>query len=176
MYAGALREQYGLKNLINGFMNYKNPNAELWIFGAGDYANNIILAQNKDKRIKFYGIVDNIEIVKREIEVSLLINPRPANQEFTKYSFPSKNMEYMVSGTPVLTTKLLGMPKEYYNYIYILEEDNAECITKNLYKIFKQDKKQLWLKGNNAKNFVLKNKNNVIQSQRIIDLCERCKK
>ena len=31
MYAGALREQYGLKNLIEGFRNYKNDNARLWI-------------------------------------------------------------------------------------------------------------------------------------------------
>lgn len=172
MYAGALREQYGLKNLINGFTNYKNKNAELWIFGAGDYANKIIEVQKKDKRIKFFGIASNSEVVEKELEATLLINPRPANQEFTKYSFPSKNMEYMVSGTPILTTKLQGMPKEYYDYVYILDSDTSECITEKFYEIFKNNKEELHKKGNDSRNFVLKNKNNISQSKRIIDLCK----
>ena len=57
---------------------------------------------------------------------TLLINPRFSNEEYTKYSFPSKNMEYMASGTPILTTKLPGMPKEYYEYIYLFEEESIE--------------------------------------------------
>ena len=30
----------------------------------------------------------------------------------------------MVSGTPVLTTKLPGMPKEYDDYVYIIEDED----------------------------------------------------
>lgn len=171
MYAGALREKYGLKNLIEGYMKYKNSNSELWIFGAGDYVDKVKEAQKKDKRIKFYGIVDNKEVIKKELEATLLVNPRPINQEFTKYSFPSKNMEYMVSGTPVLTTKLPGMPKEYYNYIYTIDGNTAEYVTKSLENIFKKDKKELHQKGEMAKKFVLKNKNNVVQAKRILNLC-----
>ena len=171
MYAGALRAQYGLKNLVEGFNKYKNKNAELWIFGAGDYADSIKEIQKKDKRIKYYGIVSNKEVVEKELEADILINPRPSNQEFTKYSFPSKNMEYMVSGTPVLSTKLPGMPKEYYKYIYLLEEDTPECITKMLEEIFNNSKEELHKKGIASKNFVLNKKNNVVQSKRILDLC-----
>lgn len=171
MYAGALREQYGLKNLVEGFINYKNKNAELWIFGAGDYAENITKIQKKDKRIKYYGIVSNKEVIEKELKADILINPRPSNQEFTKYSFPSKNMEYMVSGTPVISTKLPGMPKEYYKYVYILEEDTKECITKMLEEVFKNSKEELHKKGMKSKEFVLNKKNNVVQSKRILDLC-----
>lgn len=173
MYAGALRAQYGLKNLVEGFTKYKNKNAELWIFGAGDYASKIEEFQNKDKRIKFFGIVSNKEVVEKELKATVLINPRPANQEFTKYSFPSKNMEYMVSGTPVISSKLPGMPKEYYEYIYLLDDDTSESITNTLNKVFKNSKEELHKKGLSAKKFVLDNMNNVVQAERILKLCSK---
>ena len=60
----------------------------------------------QDKRIHFGGVIPLSEVIEKEIQATILINPRPVDQEFTKYSFPSKIMEYMSSGTPVLTTKL----------------------------------------------------------------------
>ena len=38
------------------------------------------------------------------------VNPRQNNEEFTKYSFPSKTMEYLASGVPVVAYKLDGIP------------------------------------------------------------------
>ena len=56
------------------------------------------------------GCVTNDEIVRLQCEATLLVNPRPSDKEFCKYSFPSKTIEYMASGTPVLMTKLPGVP------------------------------------------------------------------
>lgn len=170
MYAGALREQYGLKNLVEGFMAYKNDNARLWIYGAGDYSDKIKEAALSDNRIIFYGQVPLDEVVKKELEATVLINPRPTGREFTKYSFPSKNMEYMVSGTPVLTTRLPGMPNEYYDYVFTIDGDDASSITTALNKVFAYSKDELHQKGALSKKFVLEKKNNVIQAQRILNL------
>lgn len=176
MYAGALREQYGLKNLVEGFMNYKNNNARLWIFGAGDYSEKIKEASLADSRILFFGQVPLEEVIKKELEATLLINPRPAGREFTKYSFPSKNMEYMASGTPVLTTRLPGMPKEYYDYVFTIDEDDAEGVTVALEKTFSLSKRELHDRGAMSKNFVLENKNNIAQAGRIINLLNELKR
>lgn len=172
MYAGAIREKYGLKNLAEGFKKYKNENAELWIYGAGDYVTEIREYEKKDKRIKYFGVVPNKEIIEKELEATLLINPRSANLEFTKYSFPSKNMEYMVSGTPIITTKLPGMPKEYYDYVYTIDGETGNDITEVITNVLKLSKDQLHKKGEEAKKFVLEKKNNKIQAQRILDLCK----
>ena len=59
---------------------------------------------------------------------SLTIDENSDDKLVAKYSFPSKNMEYMVSGTPVLTTRLPGMPMEYYPYVYFIEEESADGI------------------------------------------------
>ena len=105
MYAGALRAQYGLKNLVEGFMAYDDPNVRLSIYGAGDYSEDIAAAAEKDGRIHFGGMISLPEVVEKELYATLLVNSRPTDMEFARYSFPSKNMEYMASGTPLLTTR-----------------------------------------------------------------------
>lgn len=170
MYAGALRAQYGLKNLVEGFTAYKNEDARLLIFGAGDYSADIENAAKADNRIIFKGMVPLAETVANELKATLLVNARPIDMEFTKYSFPSKNMEYMVSGTPVLTTKLPGMPQEYYNYIYTINGNTPADVTAALENVFSHTKEELHEKGLSAKEFVLENKNNVVQAGRILKL------
>lgn len=95
------------------------------IYGTGNYIDEIIKMSKENMKIIYGGVVNNKIIIQEELDSILLINPRPlqncsANCDFTRYSFPSKNIEYMSSGTPLLATKLPGMPKKYYSYIYIL--------------------------------------------------------
>jgi glycosyltransferase involved in cell wall biosynthesis len=123
----------------------------------------------------FYGGVRlNSEIVEREQAASLLVNPWPTQKEYVKefltYSFPSKNMEYMASGTPVLTTVLPGMPKEYYPYVYLLEEETADGIANALTEIFAQGDELMLEKGKAAKKFVMETRNNVVQAAKILEM------
>lgn len=172
VYAGAIRKQYGLENLIEGYHNYKNDNSELWIFGSGDYVPEVMKKAEEDQRIKYFGLVPNKEVVKKELEATLLVNPRPSDMEFARYSFPSKNMEYMVSGTPLLTTDLPGMPEEYKDYVYIIEENSPDGVQEALEKTLSLGRAQLFERGRKSKEFVLNKKNNVAQGQRVLGLCK----
>ena len=115
----------------------------------------------------------NSEIVAKEQEAALLVNPRPTDEEYVKYSFPSKTMEYMASGTPVLTTVLPGMPKEYHPYVYLLEDETADGIARKLSQVLAQSDEELFRKGTEARAFVLEQKNNVIQAQKILEMLNR---
>lgn len=172
IYAGALHERNGIKCLLEAFMRLQDSDARLWLFGTGDMVSEIKKYQNKDCRIKSFGVVANDQVVKEQLKATLLVNPRPSIDEFTKYSFPSKNMEYMVSGTPVLTTKLPGMPKDYFSYVYLIEDESAEGITRNLESLLNMPRTHLHKKGYEAKEFVIKNKNNVYLAKKIIDLID----
>lgn len=168
IYAGGLYEKYGVKNLVEAFKLLRQDNIRLHIYGAGEleeYLNNV-----DDDRIKYFGVVDNEEIVIQEIKATLLINPRFSNEEYTKYSFPSKNMEYMASGTPLLTTKLPGMPEEYYDYVYCFEDETVEGMKKTLNEILAKSNGELEEKGSKAKEFVLTKKSNRVQAEKIISL------
>lgn len=175
MYAGGMNKKYGVLNLANAFSEIKNSNIELWLYGNGDAVEEIKNLSLKDKRIKYKGIVNNEEILIAEQNAKLLINPRPTNEEYTKYSFPSKNMEYMLSGTPLLTTKLPSMPKEYKKYIYIIENETIEGIKKKIEEVLELNSEKLLEKGKNAREFVIKNKNNVIQCKKIIEFIKNDK-
>ena len=85
-----------------------------------------------------------------------------------KYSFPSKNMEYMVSGTPVLTTNLPGMPEEYKDYVYLFEDESVQGMARKIREVLSLPTNELYRKGRAAKEFVLNEKNNICQTHKIL--------
>lgn len=170
IYAGGLYERYGVKMLIEAFMQTSFEDVSFSIYGMGEMEQQIKEYEKKDPRIHYYGAVPNSKVVEEELKATLLINPRPTHEEFTQYSFPSKNMEYMVSGTPVLTTKLPGMPVEYYPYVFLFDEETVEGYKRKLEEILSLPYKQMKEKGGFGKRFVVMKKNNIIQVERIIRL------
>ena len=168
IYAGSLKKIYGISNLVKGFMQAQIEDAELRIFGDGDYKDELIRIVEKSNNIKYMGICSNEEVVEQEQKSALLVNPRPIAPEYTKYSFPSKNMEYMVSGTPVLTTKLPGMPMDYYSYVYFIEDETPDGISKTLQNVLRKPEVERYNKGKEAREFVLKYKTNTAQADKLI--------
>lgn len=175
IYAGGLHERYGIKTLIDSFMRIDNSDLRLKLYGNGPMIKVIQSYEKSDPRIKYEGIVSNDVVVKEEMKAVLLVNPRPTTESFTKYSFPSKNMEYMVSGTALITTNLPGMPEEYKKYVYLFDDESVDGFTQTLKMIFSKEDSELKARGELAKEFVLENKNNVIQTNRILSLIKESK-
>lgn len=167
IYAGGLNKKYGIKSLVEAFEKANVHDSRLDLYGNGDLVE--YLTNLKSKKVNYLGFKENSEILEEENKATLLINPRFSNEEYTKYSFPSKNMEYMATGTPLLTTKLPGMPKEYYKYVYLIEDETVEGMKKAIEKTLNIDSKELNKKGEEARKFVLNEKNNIIQGKKIID-------
>ena len=167
-YAGGVSKQYGLANLVKGFCLANLPDTQLHIYGPGDYVQE--LKAMDDDRIFYGGMLLPSQIVEKELEATLLVNPRPTHEEYVKYSFPSKTMEYMASGTPVLTTVLPGMPREYHDYVYLMPDETPEGIAQSLQEVLAQSDEALFQKGQKARKFVLEEKNNVIQARKILDM------
>ena len=172
LYAGTLRKVYGIKTLVHGFVAANIPNAELHIYGEGDFGKELEELTKQYPAVKYMGIAPNAEIVENELRATLLVNPRPTDADYTKYSFPSKNMEYMASGTPVLTTRLPGMPKEYNEYVFLLDEETENGVKHALTRIFSLSDEELHAKGLAAKEFVMKEKNNIVQAQKVLTMIE----
>ena len=170
MYAGTVQSQYGLKMLVEGFILANLSGYELHVYGNGDYAEEIDRISKVHSNVKHFLSQPNDVIVEKEKEAYILVNPRPTDEEYTKYSFPSKNMEYMVSGTAVLTTSLPGMPEEYRQYVYLIENETANGVCKAFKKILELSEEDIISKGRLAREFVLSKKNNKMQTNRIIEL------
>lgn len=172
IYAGGLQRIYGIPYLVQAFLKADIPNAELHIYGSGDYQEELAVLCRQHPSLRYFGVRPNAEVVEEEMKAILLINPRPTTEEYTKYSFPSKNMEYMVSGTPLLTTKLPGMPAEYDEYVYLIDEETVEGLSKSITKVLSKSPEELHTFGASARDFVLREKNNVRQARKIIEMIE----
>lgn len=170
MYAGALNEKYGLRNLIEAFLKVSMQDAQLWLFGTGDFGDAIREYAAKDSRIRYFGSVSRNEVLQYEKQATLLVNVRDDKDDFTKYSFPSKVIEYMLSGTPMLMTKLPGIPEEYYDYTYWVEGNDVDTLCAVMEKICVQPQEDLIALGARAQSFIVREKNSRIQAEKIIGL------
>lgn len=169
MYSGGIHREYGIERLVNGFMDAGLTDWELHVYGCGNYFEELTQISQNNSNIKFFGVVSNEIVVKKQTEAFLVVNPRPTDSDFVRYSFPSKNLEYMASGTAMLTTRLPGMPKEYLDYVYTIDDESVEGIKQKLTYLASLDEADLIEKGNSAKKFVLEEKNNHKQAEKVVD-------
>ncbi len=157
VYGGNLSRLYGIQNLVKGFMQ-TDLDAELHLYGAGGDAAFIEECAKRDSRIKFFGRVDRKTLLVALKKAHLLVVNKPTADDYSNYSFSSKILEYMASGTPLLTTKVGGMPEEYYDYFYFFDEESTEGIKRSFEKIINFSDKQLRDNGIAARAFAVKNK------------------
>lgn len=168
VYGGNLSRLYGIQNLVKGFMQ-TDLDAELHLYGAGGDAAFIEECVKKDSRIKFFGRVDRKTLLVALKKAHLLVVNKPTSDDYSNYSFSSKILEYMASGTPLLTTKVGGMPEEYYDYFYFFDEESTEGIKSSLERIVNFSETQLKDKGISARAFAVKNKNYQYMTSTITD-------
>lgn len=167
MYAGALYRKYGVDMIVSAFEKTKND-CELQLFGSGDMESELTEKAKENPRIRYFGRVSRDEVLKKEKEASLLLNFRNGEDEYTKYSFPSKMTEYMLSGTPLFTSRLDGIPEEYYDYVYSTSAKDAEQLAREMGEIL-SDGEALSEMGRRAREFVMNKKNEKCQAGKIVD-------
>ena len=169
MYAGGLIEKMGVGTYLDAISLIKEPQVKFVFYGNGDMLNRIKEKSLSDSRIVYGGVLSHAEVLKKEKEANLLINPRPIGDKYTYYSFPSKLMEYMQSGTPVLTSRLAGIPDEYSNLMLYIEDSSVEGIAKSINDCLKLSQNSLNEIGKAASGYVKKNKNCLAQIERIMN-------
>lgn len=171
-YTGTIDERYGVKTMLEAFMMLGQDDVVMDVFGKGPMEQEMPSYSGKDSRIIYHGVVPIEEAVAAQRCSYLLINPRPSKEEFTKYSFPSKNMEYMATGVPLLTAMLPGMPKEYYPNVFLFENETAVGLSIRLNEILQMSDSDVREKGDRGKKFVMENKNNVRQAERVLNFID----
>ena len=106
LFCGALTEYNGIPNLLKAMELVKDPQVTLDIYGGGYLENMVAEYAQRHENVNYYGKISNHEVMEKQREAWLLVNPRKVDDLIAKVTFPSKTFEYMLSGTPVLTTPL----------------------------------------------------------------------
>lgn len=168
VYTGSLSGKYGITELVDAFVKLNRKDLYLDIYGYGDSVPYILQQAQLNQRIRYWGNIDNKAARKAQQEALLLVNPRRNNEEYTKYSFPSKTLEYLASGTPVLMCKLPGVPDEYYEYVFSFKEDLYESLN----QVVSLPIETLKEKGREGMLYASTKKNARIQSGKIVSMLE----
>lgn len=173
LYAGVLQRSYGITMLLEAFAKLPKTGFSLLLLGRGDMEAEIRRRAEQDPRICFLGFVSPAEVFRRCLQATVLVNPRPSGECFTPYSFPSKILEYMAAGRPVITTRLPGIPAEYDPYVVWLDRETPEGLASLLLQLREQPAARLHDLGRRGREFVLQEKNYRRQGKRIVEFIER---
>lgn len=172
LYTGDLSQKYGILDLVKAFHQIEDESLRLWICGAGDSVKIIKDYSEIDRRIEYKGRLPRQEILCLQKMATLLVNPRKSDGEYTKYSFPSKTMEYMASGTPTLMAHLPCIPTEYDTHLYFIKEETVPGLASSIISILRRPKEELYEKGYKAACFIRQNKTPLPQVKKIIEFLE----
>jgi len=154
--------------MLNAFS--KRPEYELWICGHGSLESEIEAYARKYPNIRFWGFVPQKEALALQAKASALINPRTPEGLFTKYSFPSKTLEYLRSAKPVICYKLEGIPDEYDPYLCYIKENSSEGIIQAVDQLAIRTAEERMAIGEKGRRFVLSQKNPTVQCEKLVRL------
>lgn len=173
LYTGTLAEKYGVKNLVDAFLGVEDRDARLWICGEGDSKMYIEEAVRKDSRIQYFGQIDRSDAIALQRRASVLVNPRLPLDEFTKFSFPSKIMEYFSSRRPVVMYRLPGIPEEYFDYCFVPKDLTVLELQACLEKVLNMSNGERLKFATRACEFVAAQKNPIVQVKKLQILLDK---
>ncbi len=161
LYSGSLHKYSGAETLIKAIKLIKKKNFELWITGPGEgkvFENEA----KKDRRIKFFGLLEDNKLKKIYCNADIFLNPRPINLIDNEYNFPSKLFDYLSWKKPIISTWTKGLSPIYKKVLHISNDspkDIAYCMMSYLQNAKKTKinnefmKKKNW--ANEAKNLII---------------------
>ncbi|MBQ2897474.1 MAG: hypothetical protein IJE46_04015 [Clostridia bacterium] len=168
MYSGAVDVARGMPQLLQAMKDLPDRDLELWLTGKGNYVEKVNAAAKEDSRIKYLGCLDTREeVLELEMQADLLLHIRVPDAPYAPYCFPSKVFEYLATGNKVASVIMAGIPEDYYKYMIPIENFSSEGIV-NAVKFAKDN-------GNSKENgqeFVIENKNDVVQTKRMLDFAK----
>ena len=172
-YTGVVDRQFGLEQLVDAFLQLKTRGAELHIAGSGPMEAQLREMSRKHPSLHYYGGVSPQDAASIRAASSVVVNPRTSEMRFTRYSFPSKNLEYLVSGKTVVAHMLPGIPEEYRPYLIVPQREDAAALAAALDTALALTPEVVAERAKAARNFVLRYKTCRPQGDRILQFLSR---
>lgn len=170
-YAGSIREEYGISHLLRAFSMIKGLNYKLIICGGGPAEKIVNEYAKKDTRVCYLGFISPQEVLKYQMQATVLVSPRESKYEYVKYSFPSKSVDSLASGIPYIAHRLPCDPPEYEDYILYAKETD-EGLRDKIVEICEMSDWERKRIGEKAKRFILEEKTPTVMTKSITDMWE----
>lgn len=166
VYTGAITKYCGIDRLIEACRQLSQHYViELHVYGREAKRKDFFSQQSF---VEFHGFVTHEEASMAQFNANLVVNPRIIHNMISQTTFPSKLFEYILSGTPVLITKIDGIPNEYFNYVFSCDDD-YNSIAYAIENIMHMDPEMLRTNILSSQEFLYKEKNWDHQIARLVE-------
>jgi len=164
-YAGGLSEEYGVKRLVQAAVQLEN--IELFLYGKGPLSEYLTEMSSSFSNINYMGFTPPEKIACTLLKADCLVNPRPSSDSFVRYSFPSKVIEYLALGVPLLTTHLPSMSDDYLSHVLVINDETVSGIVNSLRDISSMSKLELNSISKRGQAFVFETRSCTAQGLKI---------
>lgn len=169
MYSGVLDTRYGIPELLEAFSSL-DDRFELWFTGTGNAVKLIDEYAQKDARIHNFGFLPSRrDLLLKQKQAAMLISTRRPDEAASDYCFPSKLFEYMISGNPVLSCRIGGIPDEYFDYLVEMKSTSPEDIKEAILKVAEMPEDERKTRGAKSREFILAEKSHTSQAKKMLD-------
>ena len=170
LYTGTLQYRYGIGELLAAFKGLDADGIGLVICGDGEAAGEVKALQGENSRVRYLGVLPAEEVAALREGASVLVNPRRNNGEYTRFSFPSKMMEYLASGVPTVAYKLDGMPDDYDGLFVDATDGGLKAAIGRVLSMDPGDSAEI---ASRARSYVLEHKGAAEQCSRTLELLRK---
>lgn len=136
-YCGTISKRFDIDFLIDSFKLTNNPNFRLRIAGGGEGVEYVKEQVQIDKRIEYLGILNRESALQLQLSSDCLINPRLPTHDYSKFSFPSKIMNYLLTFNPVISYKTDAFPEDISSLLIIPDDYQKETLAKTIESLTK---------------------------------------
>jgi len=127
-FGGSLMKEYGVNEVIEAFNTLKIKDLKLVLAGHHEPSNFKELVA-KNTNIIYMGSVDYETNITLEHYALCCVNPRPINDSIDRFSFPSKVLEYLSSGSITVSTMNPILMKHYLDNIIWSKSEKANDLS-----------------------------------------------
>jgi glycosyltransferase involved in cell wall biosynthesis len=166
-FAGRVDETNGIPALLEAFSLLEGDQYRLWVAGAGPLAHLVRDATSKDSRIEYKGLLPLDQVLALYSSSDVLINMRVTGDRNTRYFFPSKMIEYLASGTPVISTCTGHIEKEFGEFVYLLRDETPNGLAAAIRQAANSDPEARCRMGQQAQEYTTTHKTWHSQSERV---------
>jgi glycosyltransferase involved in cell wall biosynthesis len=169
VFAGSFTKINGIPEIVAAFAQLDGREIRLLVAGRGPEEEVVQRAAAGDARIDFRGYLSENEVLELYGEADLLLNLRITERVNTDYFFPSKLVEYLATGVPVLSTGTGHVQEEFGEVLFLLEEESPEALAAALTQLAAMDPRARWARGAAARKQVLSTHQWSVQGQKLAD-------
>ena len=168
-YSGTISDREGVRLLIDAFKRLNDPSVELWLCGKIAYDGHYSELEG-NPRISYFGCVPETRLQQLAAQASLLVNPRPNSVDDNTNNFPSKLLDYLSYGKPIVSTWTPGLSPVYRRFLRVLDREDPEYLAATMAEVLGWSETTLEAWRTTVSDFVSEHKSSQQQARRLIEL------